>query len=331
MAVLRYYLAYDNDEDFARGLLILFFPFRNEIEEIHSKDVKLVLSENCEKIEEKRAIFEKYKLMSDLISAMQTEVVSADQGIDEKEEDENCEIETTELTDIEQFNKWAKSQATKDLSKFKNLTKFCSIEELITNISPLNYQQRHLFDDMMERFGSHDVNEKPVYLFLSGNAGTGKSFLLKVLIEAVKFMKIKPGDEIKKPPVLVMAPTANAAFIIGGKTIDSALGFLPGDGNNYTQAKPGKLAMMQHQFEDLSLLVTDEISMVGARKLLKMNFRLQDVFCGERKKQYMAGISFLASGTRISKDFLSFLQQFLETNKTYINFFRRSLAVTPNF
>ena len=40
--------------------------------------------------------------------------------------------------------------------------------------------------------------------------------------------------------------------------------------------------------------------MVGASKLLKMNFRLQDVFGGERKKEYMAGISFLASGTLLT-------------------------------
>lgn len=32
-AVLRYYLNYDNDEDLARGLLILFKPFRNEMED----------------------------------------------------------------------------------------------------------------------------------------------------------------------------------------------------------------------------------------------------------------------------------------------------------
>ena len=59
--VLRYYLSYDNDEDLARGLLILFFPFRNEYEEIHLDDVKQLLRENLQSIEEKRVLFEKYK------------------------------------------------------------------------------------------------------------------------------------------------------------------------------------------------------------------------------------------------------------------------------
>ena len=39
-----------------------------------------------------------------------------------------------------------------------------------------------------------------------------------------------------------MAPTANAAIIICGKTLDSVLGFLPMDGNRYTQASAGKMA-----------------------------------------------------------------------------------------
>ena len=190
-------------------------------------------------------------------------------------------------------------QANKDLSKFKELTKVCDIDELRQNISSLNHQQRRIFDDLTERSASHDLNERPIYLFLTGNAGTGKSYLLRTLIEAVKFIKIKPGDDLQKPPVLVVAPTANAAFIIGGKTIDSALGFLPVEGNKYSQAQANKMSMMSHQYEDLSMIVCDEVSMVGSLKLLKINFRLQDLFTGSRKQEYMAGISFIASGKKV--------------------------------
>ena len=151
------------------------------------------------------------------------------------------------------------------------------VSGLRSNISSLNYQQRRLFDDFTERCVSTDVNEQPVYLFIAGNAGTGKSFLVKLLIEAVKLIKIKAGDDLKKPPVIVMAPTANAAFIIGGKTIDSVLGFFPLDGNRYTQASAGKMAMMKFEFEDVHVIFCDEISMVGSMKLLKINYRLQDL------------------------------------------------------
>ena len=119
---------------------------------------------------------------------------------------------------------------------------------------------------------------------------------INVMIEAVKFIKIKPGDELQKPPVIVMAPTANAAFIISGKTIDSVLGFVPTEGNKYTQTSAGRMATMKHQFEDLSVIFCDEISMVGSMKLLKINYRLQDLVDESRRKDYMGGISFVASG-----------------------------------
>ena len=93
-----------------------------------------------------------------------------------------------------------------------------------------------------------------------------------------------------------MAPTANAAFIIGGKTIDSALGFYPMDSTSYTQAEPGKMAMMKFQYEDVNAIFCDEISMVGSMKLAKINFRLQDLADGSKKKDFMGGISFVASG-----------------------------------
>ena len=298
MAVLRYYLNYENDEDLARGLLILFMPFRDEMLEIHTQDVKQILFDSSRLIESKRTMFEKYKTMTDLISSIRTDSESNEDKNNEDEDDEAVEIETTHLKDIDEFNKWAKSQASKDISKFKNLTNVCDINQLRLQISSLNNQQRRLFDDFTERAVSTDVNENPVFLFLSGNAGTGKSFLVRLLIEAVKLIKIKAGDELQKPPVIVMAPTANAAFIIGGKTIDSVLGFSPNDGDKYIHPSAGKMATMKHQFEDLSVIFCDEISMVGSTKLLKINYRLQGLVDDSKRHNYMGGVSFVASGNQ---------------------------------
>ena len=156
MAILRYYLNYTNDEDLARGLLILFMPFRSEFEDIHSKDVKQLLSENSVTIERNRSAFEKYKLMTDLISTIQPEAETDEDATNDGDVG-NEEIETTSPDDITEFNKWAKTQASKDLAKFKNLTNICDINELRGKISSLNGQQRRLFDDFMERVVSLDV------------------------------------------------------------------------------------------------------------------------------------------------------------------------------
>ena len=171
--------------------------------------------------------------------------------------------------------------------------------DLRSKISSLNKQQRLLFDDFTERMASPDLYETPVYLYLGGEAGTGKSYLVQLLIEAVKILKVKAGDELRKPPVLVVAPTANAAFLIGGKTIDSALRLFPMQNNQYSQTQPGKMSMMKFQYDDVKVIFCDEISMVGSKKLSKINYRLQDLAEGNNKHEFMGGISFVASGKLI--------------------------------
>jgi hypothetical protein len=234
--------------------------------------------------------------MTDLVSNIQSEIELNGQKDEDDVENNDQESESTLPSEIEDFNNWARNQASKDLTNFKSLTDLCDMNKLRSNISTLNFQQRRLFNDFSERMISTDINEQPCYLFLAGEAGTGKSHLVQILIEAVKIIKLKAGAELKKPPVIVMAPTANAAFIIGGKTIDSALGFTPMDMNRYTEANPAKMAMMKFQYEDVQAIFCDEISMVGSMKLAKINFRLQDLAEGSKKHEFMGGISFVASG-----------------------------------
>ena len=106
----------------ARGLLILFKPFRNEKNDIHSKDVKKELSENIQIVESNREKFEKYKLMTELINNIQQNEEEKSENEDEEEitaeEDEN--IETTTTKEMEDFHSWVKAQAAKDLVSFKD-------------------------------------------------------------------------------------------------------------------------------------------------------------------------------------------------------------------
>ena len=77
--------------------------------------------------------------MTELIANIQ-----ASSEINDKvdEEDENIEeeedLETTSARDMEDFQLWAKSQAVKDLSSFKDFTKLMNIESLRVKISSLN-------------------------------------------------------------------------------------------------------------------------------------------------------------------------------------------------
>ena len=74
------------------------------------------------------------------------------------------------------------------------------------------------------------------------------------MIDAVKSIKINPGDDLKKPPLLTMAPTACAAYIIGGRTIDSCLGFTKVDKDKYIPLNPARLSTKKFQYEDIYIL-----------------------------------------------------------------------------
>ena len=232
--------------------------------------------------------------MTDLISEIQQQNERQDQ--DSEEEDEDEAIETTLPEEINDFEMWAKKQAMKDLSKLQDLTTIPDPENLKQKIATLNDQQRQCFDDICERLISEDPSEPPFYLFISGAAGTGKSHLLRTIIEAIKYLKPNEDGDLRKPAVVVTAPTANAAFIVGGKTIDSAFGFIPTDQHRYTEADPGQLATMKFQYDAVKVYVIDEISMCGASKLMKISYRLQEMADGEDKQKFMGGKSMIVSG-----------------------------------
>ena len=105
-AILRYNLNHNNEEDFARGLLILFHPFRDESKDIHENDVKDLYDENKSSIQAIRNIFEKHKVMSDIIYALYKETdenVNNDDDDQVESEDEFIDEETTSPEDLETF------------------------------------------------------------------------------------------------------------------------------------------------------------------------------------------------------------------------------------
>ena len=85
--VIRYFLKYTNEEEMYRALCILFLPFRNEMQEIHSKDVKALYLKNEDQIEEMRNKYEKHRGMVELIKKIE----EGREKNDDDEEDEDQE------------------------------------------------------------------------------------------------------------------------------------------------------------------------------------------------------------------------------------------------
>jgi len=122
-------------------------------------------------------------------------------------------------------------------------------------------------------------------VFLTGSAGTGKTFLINEFIGHLKNKKIKAG---------ITASTGIAATHIGGRTIHSWAGM--GIEKNLSPKKMNKLVRnkkTRQRIEETQTLVIDEISMLDADRL-----NLADKICKAIKNPFLpfGGIQVIMSG-----------------------------------
>ena len=181
-AILRYYLKYENDIDMKRGKLILFLPFRNEMQDIHEKDIEDLYEKNLTTILENQAKFEfkfQGKSMADIIS----ELEQNREDILEEEDAETEFLETTASKDLDdfqkEFDKW-KNEGSKGLASFKQFVDVLKADEHGKLVGDLNSQQRKIHDDLCERACAIDEEKEPFHVFISGLMFAWMHFLLKL-------------------------------------------------------------------------------------------------------------------------------------------------------
>lgn len=182
-AVLRYYLKYEEPSELARGLLILFHPFRDEFKDIHDKDVLDLVDQNKDLIEEKRNIFEKNQNLISLIEEIQkmNQEKQDENEEDEEENNNNFGDETTTENDIKDFIESVKKNAQKDISKAVDIS-MPSVDTIRERFIMLNEGQQRLFQDLCERFDLYSTIEEPTFLFLAGEAGNNHYISKKCII-----------------------------------------------------------------------------------------------------------------------------------------------------
>lgn len=119
--------------------------------------------------------------------------------------------------------------------------------------------------------------QKGENVFITGGAGTGKSFIVKVLKKLYE-------DDMKKGHFVITSTTGRSAVDIGGRTIQNFAGFQTGEDGGRPLSfeviwdKFGKRPATRLRWANLKLLLIDEISILGTHY-----FRLLDQFARRMK------------------------------------------------
>ena len=289
-----YSAAFNKDtqkEDHYREQIMLYFPWRNEsnilgsftLFEEHYNSVVEVIERNKKKYiglstEDNIALLD-----LDMEDVLDASIVPEELHINAQDYEEGISVST----DHEFFNP-GKNQtfSTYDIGvEFGISRKFISNEETIHGemmdtdyrkmVQMLNKKQKEFFYHVLHW---HKANKGPLYNFLSGGIGVGKSLLLRALYQALrKYFSHQAGSNPDDISILICAPTGKAAFNVGGLTIHSAFNIPPEQGFRYKPLDMQQLNTFQIKYRHLKVVFIDEISMVGQNMFNFINTRLQEI------------------------------------------------------
>ena len=157
-------------------------------------------------------------------------------------------------------------------------------------IRSLNIKQRQFYHHVLTWIKAKD---EPLYAFLTGGAGVGKSVVVKALFQGLhRYLCSKEGEDPDDIRILLCAPTGKAAYNINGLTLHNAFHVQPNKGPNQTISFD-VLNTLRMKYRNLTVIIIDEISMVGNGMLSLIESRLQKM---KENKQTFGSVSVIVIG-----------------------------------
>ena len=288
----------------ARSTLLLFKSWRNENKDIHNSNFKMLIEEHEEEIRQNQIKYEKNTSLFEQLNDIEQKLKENDDNSfsDEDADDEEEHQEEDEM-EVNAFEKELTSNSA-TVGQKEEATEKLQYDALRKQVQTLNSQQRAIVDEFIERVSLPVGVLPPILLHILGSAGTGKSYLLRTLIAATKYVLERNFMSLNKeqPTVQIGAPTNNSAFQIFGQTLHSLLGFGFGGedetNNTYTNVN-GEIARdLPWKFFNTRLLFLDEVSMIGSNMFSKISLRLQEIvniFPGWKSKSF-GGLDMIVLG-----------------------------------
>lgn len=253
----------NDSANFFRELVMLFKPWRNEVEEVESQ--------NCEDI---------YKQNEDVIEAKYREYTAVDLDFNEiiKELENRRRLEdqqllqcVTETNDIEEtmtvhdyddnliqanvLVDMGEEVATAASVKSFSIPEQLSNEKYFDLCDDLNVKQR---DYLMHLVNVFKMNELPIYHFITGGAGVGKSRLIKSVYQSIlRIYRQVPGP-VETNEIIIVSHTGKAAHNVGGMTSHSAFSLYYTQNGESNDLGPEALNTLRVKLWNMKLLIIDE-------------------------------------------------------------------------
>ncbi|XP_071138424.1 uncharacterized protein [Mytilus edulis] len=306
--VIRYvkYNYKTDSENFYRERLMLFYPWRNELSDLqcgHETFEKMYLT--VSRLLEKKA------------KQYEGKVIDLDKAIEEAENDCNendqlapatqqVEMEDAEIgpTESEQYVHFNPDRPTEhrlyDMSRevgieartveLTNHANRISESDYFALIRSLNKKQWEFFQHVVTWV---KTKHEPFYTFLTGGAGCGKSVVVRAIFQALhRHLCSIEGEDPDDIRILLCAPTGKAAYNINGLTIHNAFQIQPNKGLDQSLSCD-VLNTLRMKYRNLSLILIDEISMVGNKMFSLLERRLKKI---KGSNCSFGGVSIIAIG-----------------------------------
>ena len=153
-------------------------------------------------------------------------------------------------------------------------------KDYLNLLSKLNTKQRQIFTHII-----HSLTHKPcekLHIFITGGAGVGKSLVVRTLYQALhRLLCSESGQNPEDIRILMCAYTGLAAYNIQGSTLHSAFCIEPNKKLTYKRLSDDKRNTLQTKYKYLTVLIVDEVSMVGNEMLNFLYHRLQEIKCNQ--------------------------------------------------
>ena len=287
----------NNPHKYFLSELMHYIPFREEEAEFRPDDhefIENLYKENQERIkkikskvmEHLESVEEARYFVEEATQKLNLEEIGVNLDAAKEQVDAECQEEIEEIhPDYVHLDTENIGEIEENIKKVQNIYRTIdlpNISELKEKTRQLDPFQREVID-IMVKYAKDIIKSQregnpvpdPPNLMVHGGAGSGKTFVIKILAYWVQYILQKPGDAFNSPYVIKSAFTGTAASLIEGMTLHSAFGFE--FGNKHYSLSDKRRDAKKNILRNLKLIIIDEISMVKSDMIYQLDLRLQEI------------------------------------------------------